>query len=281
MRILVVDDSGAMRKIIIKHLGTAGYAHARVREAGNGVEALVLAREEPPDLVLADWNMPEMGGLELFRALRAERSLAKVAFITSEVSSESRRAVIDEGALFVLAKPFSGADLRGALAEAFSKEPVALPSLAAVESLLGTLLERTVRVRRGMPVVFGPSATVMVGVFERRSGAASALVVTDAPLAAFLGAAFGTFEPESALRAVEKGEGGGEFFEHLREVFNVCARLFKSTDGQGLSLRTVRSHPPALPIEVASLAATAPLRLSLTVEIEGLGSGQLSVLARP
>ena len=67
-RILVVDDSSTMRRILKSTLNRLGYMD--VSEAGNGVEALALASTQKFDCVLTDWNMPEMDGLEVTVKLR-------------------------------------------------------------------------------------------------------------------------------------------------------------------------------------------------------------------
>ena len=68
MKILVADDSGIMRKIIIRSLNSIGMTD--VVEAANGREAVELFKLHGPDLVLTDWNMPEMTGLEVVQELR-------------------------------------------------------------------------------------------------------------------------------------------------------------------------------------------------------------------
>lgn len=63
MRILVVDDSKAMRMIVVRTLHLAGYEEHEIVQAENGRHAIEVISGAPPDLVLCDWNMPEMSGL--------------------------------------------------------------------------------------------------------------------------------------------------------------------------------------------------------------------------
>ena len=70
MKILIVDDSKAMRMIVMRHLRQAGFGNHALEEASNGVEALTAATNAPPDLILCDWNMPEMNGLEFLKKFR-------------------------------------------------------------------------------------------------------------------------------------------------------------------------------------------------------------------
>ncbi|GIV00953.1 MAG: response regulator [Actinomycetota bacterium] len=115
MRILVVDDSRAMRMIVIRSLRQAGYRDAEIVEASNGVEALEVIRSSPPDVVLSDWNMPDMSGIELLRSVNAEGIAVPFGFVTSESTPPMRKQALEEGALFLLAKPFTAEALEEAL----------------------------------------------------------------------------------------------------------------------------------------------------------------------
>jgi two-component system, chemotaxis family, chemotaxis protein CheY len=111
MNVLIVDDSKAMRMIVSRTLRQAGYADGTLREAADGAEALAAIKAERPDLVLSDWNMPEMNGIELLKALRAEEIDVRFGFITSESTTEMREQAIQAGAEFLIAKPFTAEDV--------------------------------------------------------------------------------------------------------------------------------------------------------------------------
>ena len=115
MQILVVDDSKAMRSIVMRAVRHAGF-DATFVEANNGVEALKAIRASPPTLVMADWNMPEMSGLELLQALRAEGADVKLGFVTSESDPAMRDMAFQAGALFMLTKPFTPDGIKAVLA---------------------------------------------------------------------------------------------------------------------------------------------------------------------
>lgn len=106
MRVLIVDDSRAMRKILREMLQPAGFD---VVEARHGCEALQRLHAEPPvDLALVDWNMPEMNGLELVRALRAESRFAAlpIVMVTTETELEQMTVALAAGANEYVMKPF-------------------------------------------------------------------------------------------------------------------------------------------------------------------------------
>lgn len=116
MKILVVDDSRAMRLIIVRQLRQAGLEDAEFLEAGDGVEALRMLDKSVVDLVLSDWNMPEMNGLELLRELRGAGSDVVFGFVTSEGTPDMIKLARESGASFLISKPFTPMNFRETLA---------------------------------------------------------------------------------------------------------------------------------------------------------------------
>jgi two-component system chemotaxis response regulator CheY len=120
MRILIVDDSKAMRNLVMRAVRQAGFANVEFREAPNGRDAFTSIMSDEPDLVLADWNMPEMTGIELLEKLRSDGCGVKLGFITSESDPALFDRAMRAGALFMLSKPFSADSVRTALAPVIS-----------------------------------------------------------------------------------------------------------------------------------------------------------------
>jgi two-component system chemotaxis response regulator CheY len=105
---LVVDDSRAVRMILSRTLKELGF---EVREAANGREALEVIEIEKPavSLVLADWNMPEINGLELLKQLRQKQELSSlvVVMVTTETELDQMAAALEAGANEYVMKPFT------------------------------------------------------------------------------------------------------------------------------------------------------------------------------
>ncbi len=102
-----MDDSKAIRMILSRTLRELNY---EVSEAANGVAALETLRcSGPVDLVLADWNMPEMDGLELLKQVRANAAYntVKVIMVTTESEVEQMSIALTEGATEYVMKPFT------------------------------------------------------------------------------------------------------------------------------------------------------------------------------
>lgn len=116
MRILVVDDSRAMRSLVCRALRSAGFE--QLSEASNGVEALVSVKQQPFDFVLTDWNMPEMDGLALVKALQVDLPSLRVGMVTSECTADQLSLAKAAGARFVVHKPFTAEALKAALEQA-------------------------------------------------------------------------------------------------------------------------------------------------------------------
>lgn len=115
MKILIVDDSKAMRMIVTRTLRQAGFGDHDFVEAGDGAEGLAAVAAEAPDLVLSDWNMPEVSGIEFLQRLRAEGSEVRFGFVTSESTDAMRELAAASGALFLIAKPFTSDTFADAL----------------------------------------------------------------------------------------------------------------------------------------------------------------------
>lgn len=108
-RILIVDDSTVMRKIVERSLRQAGLEIGDVVEAGNGIEALAAVREGAFDLILCDINMPAMDGLEFLRQL-GKLDGAKgtpVVMVTTEGSETRVVEALSMGAKGYIRKPFT------------------------------------------------------------------------------------------------------------------------------------------------------------------------------
>ncbi|MBL9090394.1 MAG: response regulator [Planctomycetaceae bacterium] len=106
MRALIVDDSRPIRRIESGILQELGF---ETTTADNGRQALEQLRSStPPDVVLVDWNMPEMDGLEFIKAVRRDSRFAKVAvlMVTTETEPEQMMRALSAGADEYLMKPF-------------------------------------------------------------------------------------------------------------------------------------------------------------------------------
>ena len=110
-KVLVVDDSAVMRQIIKKNLKELGFAD--LTEAEDGAAGLKAAGDGGFDLIVSDWNMPNMTGLEFLKAVRADGGLKGVAFImvTSEADKDKIMEAVQAGVNQYIVKPFNAVQL--------------------------------------------------------------------------------------------------------------------------------------------------------------------------
>jgi len=122
IHILVVDDFPTMRRIVRNLLKDLGFEN--VDEAEDGVQALEKLRVAKFDLVVSDWNMPNMDGLTLLQNIRADAALASlpVLMVTAEAKKENIIAAAQAGANGYVVKPFTAATLEEKLNKIFEKQ---------------------------------------------------------------------------------------------------------------------------------------------------------------
>jgi two-component system, chemotaxis family, chemotaxis protein CheY len=121
MKILAVDDSPTMRRIIINTLRRVGYSD--VVEATNGKDALAKMKVEKIDLVITDWNMPQMDGLALVTSIRSsdEYKALPVLMVTSRSVKEDIVEALKAGVSNYIVKPFTPETLKQKIEECLAK----------------------------------------------------------------------------------------------------------------------------------------------------------------
>lgn len=116
-RILIVDDAGEVVVLCVNMLQALGYS---VRGASQGSAALEIIRQEPFDLVIIDYRMPEMNGFEVFEQAREIRPGMAFMLLTGHGTSDVVEDATDMGFAAILLKPFTREQLRTAVAQALA-----------------------------------------------------------------------------------------------------------------------------------------------------------------
>jgi two-component system chemotaxis response regulator CheY len=119
IEVLVVDDAATMRRIVRSLLRELGVKN--VREAEDGSAALEELKRRRADLVISDWNMPHMSGIELLRAIRGSESLKDipVLMVTAETKKENVLEAVQAGVNNYIVKPFNAKTLEEKLHKIF------------------------------------------------------------------------------------------------------------------------------------------------------------------
>lgn len=168
-RVLVVEDEDALSALLEYNLGKEGFA---VRISGDGEDALLAVEEEKPDLVLLDWMLPGLSGIELCRRIRARPDTrdTPVIMLTARGEEEDRIRGLDTGADDYLTKPFSIPELIARVRALLRRSR---PTLSAEVATFGdlTLDRETRRVRRGdREVHLGPTEFRLLDCLMQRPG---------------------------------------------------------------------------------------------------------------
>lgn len=273
--ILVVDDSAATLEVLQRNLAEAGY---RVFTALSVAEAIKILESTPLDLVITDWKMPKVSGLDLIRHVRDNHSDTEVMMITGYATVAGAVDAVKTGAEEYLSKPFTEKELLRAVQRAFEKlymrRAVRTPSsLAPSEShgLIGKS-EGLVRVREAIAKMASVSATVLI---YGESGTGKELIARaihySSPRApsAFVPVNCGGI-PEGLLES--------ELFGHLKGAFTGAnetrAGFFQTADGGTIFLDEVSETSLAMQVkllrvledkEVCMVGSTKPRRVDVRI----------------
>jgi two-component system chemotaxis response regulator CheY len=121
MKILIVDDFNTMRKVLRNLLKQGGYEN--VVEAEDGEVALAVIKSQKIDFIISDWNMPNMSGLELLKAVRADAEVSATPFlmVTAEALQDNVIAAVRAGVSNYIVKPFTAEILSDKIAQIVEK----------------------------------------------------------------------------------------------------------------------------------------------------------------
>jgi two-component system phosphate regulon response regulator PhoB len=119
-QILVVDDDANLREIVVLKLQLAGFETHAVNDGEAGLSA---AQERTPDLIVLDWMMPKMTGLEVSRALREDTRTSEIPIImlTAKAQVDDLRRGFDAGATDYMVKPFNPSELVARVSAALTR----------------------------------------------------------------------------------------------------------------------------------------------------------------
>ena len=228
--VLVAEDEGALITLLRYNLEREGY---RVLEAQDGEEALLISAEEKPDLVLLDWMLPQLSGIEVCRRLRGRQETRNVPIImlTARGEEGDRIRGLDTGADDYMTKPFAMTELLARLRAVLRR---IRPSLAEDVISVGDIeMDRGAhRVRRaGVEVHLGPTEYKLLDHLIQHPGR--------------------VFSREQLLDAV----WGSDVYVEARTVDVHVGRLRKALNIEGVSdpIRTVRSAGYSLDESVISV----------------------------
>jgi CheY-like chemotaxis protein len=293
MKFLVIDDSSAMRKMVIRTLKHAGYNGHDFMEAEDGQKGLEMIESWGPDMVLSDWHMPVMTGIEMAEELHSRKSDVKLGLITTERAKENVERANNAGVLFVVQKPFTVQSLQEALLPIFSDQPLPerveqeeesiaptflLPTMPQVQDLLNRLLSVKVTLSEGGAQSF-ESLPLVAGLYAGPDNATRAIWVTDIRGACALGASLTIIPSSEVFTSLRSREIPSGIFDNLREIYNILGSLFHREDIQQ-DVHLSAAHIIKKPNEKLKALMVSPgvQRLDIEIQSDDYGKGLLSAL---
>ncbi len=299
-RVLVVDDSRAIQAIIRRILESGDMEPVQVRTASNGAEALDQVDSFRPELVLSDWHMPGVTGIEMLQALRqmGHTDMA-VGFITTETAPDCLSQARSNGAAFILHKPFEDRVLRNTVAQCLRGEttpasgPAPAPSpaagparAAAVESVaqlqqllfmhLGTRSYELNKRFDEAPWVEQCPQLVALYSSAGRNGA-YALGLLDASAVCLIGGMAAGHAPDEIRKSLARGQPSQPHVEHAKRFMLALAgqlRKRTATDVPAFNAAKLSSQPFD---KLAAVIARNNGRSDFELRLPGIGEGRISI----
>lgn len=297
MKFLIVDDSRAMQVIVQRLLEKAGYSDVEFKSASSGMEALEIMTRWHPDLVITDWHMPGMSGLELLQTLnQLGNKGTKVGFVTTETGPKQVEQAMQNGASFVVHKPCKEEELRQAVistlqnatdceesvsesAGTASGSKLRLPDSDEFKHLLATHVSPRLLLTAVPPVPLERARLPFVlGAFaSQNSKAVRAICLLDLDAACILGGTMAGLDNKEVKRAIAAKTVNKNMFDHCNALLQQVGIYIKSTSGSGLVLTS--QHLVPKPFErLYSLSNTSYARQDFEIAIAGQGHGVVTLL---
>lgn len=296
-RVLVVDDSRAIQAIIRRVLEDAAdeLGPLQVQTASDGAEALDKVAACRPDLVLSDWHMPGITGLELLQTLRQTGYAdLPVGFVTTETCRLRLGEARSQGASFVLNKPFDDRALCRAVAESLADDgastwqlPPDMPRGVAVESLaqlqqqlymhLGTRSFDLLRAEHDPGLAERESQLIALYGSAGRNGA-YAIGLLDLNACCLIGGMAGGASPAEMMSAIQQGRPSPRQVDHAGRFMRACAaQLKKRSPSDVPALSTARLAQQRFD-KLPALLMRNHGRSEFTLRLPGIGQGRLGFL---
>jgi CheY-like chemotaxis protein len=309
-RFMVVDDSRAIQAIVSRVIEDCGYPDVEVRRAADGEEALSLLPSFTPQLMITDWHMPRVSGLELLQTLRQlGQTNVKVGFVTTECRPAMLEQALTNGAAFIVNKPFrddelieriravvphagprmarkasaaAGSDAGHVQAAAAPAEPAQRPlrldhAQGLLEHTLGAQVFSLRRHQAMVPAALGPNN--LLGLYSVPGKPAAAVGVLDVTAVCLLGGGAARL-PVSDITAAQLAAEPTEAMVAQATTFMRAAGMMLQVDNgpEGCTLARSMQVPATFP-KLVELLERGTERCDYLVTMPGLGEGRLSFMA--
>lgn len=285
MKILIVDDSRAMQAIVRKALLQSNLGHLEITTAESGLVAYeMLQQHAPPDLILSDWHMPGMTGLELLQLVRQMGFTdVEFGFITTETQANRISEGYRNGASFVLNKPFKDEELTQKLKELIHRlEPAPSTTRQVVE--LGAL-QQVIRhrlkavpfrlVEREMDASHLTPQNQLAFFRTDPTSAVTAVGVMDSRCIAMLSLGIQGARPLEARPLVEQGQPSKDMQQAMAPIWSDAAACIHTLTQGGLIFHNHSMVAKEFP-KLLALFGAHKGQSCFRLDIPGYGSGRMA-----
>ena len=299
MKFLIVDDSRAVQTIIKRILENTGYREIELRTALNGDQALEILEGWQPDLVLTDWHMPGMTGLELLQTIRQlGMHDIKVGFVTTESSARHLDEAHRNGAAFVVNKPFNTEELKQAVlsvlqdasgvedaieaAAPAQTQPAAVPRQAIDVAEIASILSLSSIVCKIEPIAPVPIEHVklpyVIGIYSAPdSKNVDAVCLMDLNAACMLGGAMAKQSADQVKAAILGKTLNRDVYENCTSFLSDLSGMISRSSGRRGKLSS--SHLVQKPFgKLFELMGNNDGRADFSISFPAYGDGFISVL---
>lgn len=296
-RFLIVDDSRAIQAIIRRVVEACGYPAVDIRVAINGEVALDALKDFKPDLVITDWHMPKMSGLELLQTLRQlGQGHLKVGLVTTETSPTMLEEARRNGAVFVINKPFKDTDLIAHVrhvvpVDGQAPAPEQTPEEAAAAASLMITQEckdLIQSVMNGIPfrlleeeplVAHALTSQNLIGLYGGRSKPVTAIAVLDTNAVCILGGGSSRQPPAAVRQAMQQGQATESMVKHASQFMQSAGALLRiEAEKEHIPLSRTSIVPQSFQ-KLNELLVKNGGRADFRISVPGYGDGRFSFLA--
>lgn len=300
MKFLIVDDSLAMQTIVRRTLEKAGYRDNEFKMASDGLQALDIIRDWEPDLVITDWHMPNMSGLELLKEIKRQMLDLKVGLVTAETNPKRVLEARQAGALFVLHKPFDLQKFQEVIlpivqgsvegeallnnydsAQDNTRYELKLPNIPSLRKIFDGFTLKSVDVKKApeSQIDYQYLPYVMALFNDREKDVIKALCILDIRAAVILGCAFDNAPASDVATAIKNKTLDKRLLDNNKRLLKMISALFYDPSSeQDLDLKGVHLIPKPFDRLDKLGASSSDKRLDLTISVKDYGEGQIILM---
>ncbi|MBW3697698.1 response regulator [Vibrio sp. T187] len=296
MKILIVDDSKATLEIVKRALEGFGYRRLSIEKTSCALDALQHIEQWQPEIVLTDWHMPDMTGLELVEQVSAQFPDIKLAMITTVDDEQHIKQAQAAGASFVLSKPFDDEDLhqkllplvQGAEESQFELDQIvevqkelALPKLTQLEKLLKKVVHSDIELNNIRQQLFDESKLpVLLAIYaDGETQKPRAVAILDIYAACVFAASNPSIDVAEMQKSIHSKVVSKAIFETCQQVLDKSSLAFlDSNSRKSLRLKNISFVPTAFDKLKVLFEKGADKRVDFSCQLHEMAQGKVTIV---